>query len=69
MSQELEGSQQIHKRREEHKIETTPNFSTDAKLRSRSDQNLWAILMTLPRIELVDHKHSRQLQNRCGFLG
>jgi hypothetical protein len=57
------------KEREEHKIEITPNFSKDAKLRWRSDQNMWAILATLPLIKHANHKHIRQLQNCRESLG
>ena len=34
------------------------NSSKGAKLKLRSDQNLWAVRATLPRIKLVEHKHS-----------
>jgi hypothetical protein len=57
------------KGKEEHEIETTPNFSKDAKHRWRSDQNPWAIPTTLPQIKHANHKHSRQLQNHHGSLG
>jgi hypothetical protein len=35
-------------------------FQQGSKLRLRSDQNLWAVPATLPRIKLSEHKHNQQ---------
>jgi hypothetical protein len=77
MSQKLEGSPQIHKGKGESKNTRLQNFSKEqnwdwevnkteiekwTKLRLRSDQNMWVVPATLPRVKLADHKHSRRLQ-------
>jgi hypothetical protein len=46
------------KRKGETKNTKLQNFSKDAKLRLRSDQNMWVVLTTLPRIKLEEHIHS-----------
>jgi hypothetical protein len=48
---------------EETKNTKLQNFSMSAKLRLRSDQNLWAVPATLPRIKLEEHKNSRSTKS------
>jgi hypothetical protein len=47
------------KGREKPKTLNFRNSSKGAKLKHRSDQNLWAKPATHPRIKLEEHKHSR----------
>jgi adenine-specific DNA glycosylase len=39
------------------------NSSKGAKLKLRSDQNLWAELVALPQIKLEEHKHSQSTKS------
>jgi hypothetical protein len=61
ISKDLKVSPQNNKRREREKPRTqdSRNSSMCANLKLRSDQNLWAIRATLPRIELGEHNHNR----------
>jgi hypothetical protein len=52
-------------RTQEHK---TSKHLAREQTEIEANQNLWVVPATLPRIKLTDHKHSRQLQNRCGSL-
>jgi hypothetical protein len=56
------------KRKGETKNTKLQNFSKDAKLRLRSDQNMWAIPVTVPRIKNLKNTNTVEVQNHCGSL-
>jgi hypothetical protein len=60
MSQELNVSPQIYKRKGREK---PMGLRSDKNLRLRSDKNLWAIPTTLPHIKLEEHKHRRSTKS------
>jgi hypothetical protein len=65
ISKELKGSLQNHKRSEREKLRTQNfrNSSKGIKLKLRSNQNMWVILATIPRIKLEERKHSRSTKS------
>jgi hypothetical protein len=62
----LKFSREWNGRTQEHK---TSKNSTREQPEIEANRNLWVVLVTLPRIKPVDHKHNHHLQIRCGSLG